>query len=77
MNIPHKIQALLEYPLEHVKDPILYHLVKDYELVPNIHRAKIDAHEGGMLELELTGERDNLFAGLEYLKDQGVKVTEL
>jgi hypothetical protein len=62
------IRVQLSYPLERVKEPVLYHLVMDYGLIPNIRRANIDVHTGGFIVLELTGER-------EFLEQCGITVT--
>ncbi len=37
--------------------PIVYHLVKDYNLIVNIFRAKVTAQEEGYLSLDITGAR--------------------
>ncbi len=71
------IRVQLDYPLEQVKEPIIYHLVTDYHLIPNIRRANIDVHTGGMLVLEIEGTRDNLDAGLDFLRGLGITVTEI
>jgi ABC-type methionine transport system ATPase subunit len=71
------IRVQLDYPLEHVKEPIIYHLVTDYHLIPNIRRANIDAHTGGMLVLEIEGTREDLDTGLEFLRNLGITVTEI
>lgn len=71
------IRVQLDYPLEHVKEPIIYHLVKDYHLVPNIRRANIDVHTGGMLVLQIEGTRENLDAGMEFLRGLNITVTEI
>jgi hypothetical protein len=71
------IRVQLDYPLDHVKDPIIYHLVTDYRLVPNIRRANIDVHSGGMLVLQLDGVQDDLTAGVEFLRGLGITVTEI
>ena len=71
------LRVQLDYPLAHVKEPILYHLVTDYQLVPNIRRANIDVHTGGMLVLQLKGEPANVQAGLEFLRGLGITVTEI
>ena len=34
MSETESIRVQLDYPLEHVKEPIIYHLVTDYSLVP-------------------------------------------
>lgn len=71
------IRVQLDYPLEHVKEPIIYHLVTDYQLVPNIRRANIDVHTGGMLVLQLEGTRENLDAGIAFLRNLNITVTEI
>ena len=48
------IRVKLDFPLEHVKEPVIYHLVTDYRLIPDIRRANIDVHAGGMMVLEPT-----------------------
>ena len=72
-----KIRVQLDYPLEHVKEPIIYHLVTDYRLIPDIRRANIDAHTGGMLVLEIEGSRDDLDAGMAFLRGLNIMVTEV
>ena len=74
--MPETIQVQLEYPLNHVKEPILYHLVTDYHLIPNIQRANIDVHAGGVLTLQLEGTRSDLDAGLAFLRGLGIAVRE-
>jgi ABC-type methionine transport system ATPase subunit len=69
------VRVQLDYPLERVKEPIIYHLVTDYHLIPNIRRANIDVHSGGMLVLEIEGERADLDAGLEFLRGLDITVT--
>lgn len=71
------IRVQLDYPLEQVKEPIIYHLVTDYHLVPNIRRANVDVHTGGMLVLQLEGERADLDAGIAFLRKLGITVTEI
>jgi ABC-type methionine transport system ATPase subunit len=77
MSDTQSIRVQLDYPLEQVKEPIIYHLVTDYNLIPNIRRANIDSHIGGMLVLQLEGTRDNLDAGIEFLRRIGITVTEV
>ncbi len=71
------IRVQLNYPLERVKEPILYHLVMDYGLIPNIRRANIDVHTGGFIFLELTGEKESLRRGLEWLQGLGITVSAI
>jgi len=71
------IRIQLDYPLEQVREPIIYHLVTDYQLIPNIRRANIDVHAGGILVLQLEGTRENLDAGIAFLRGLGITVTEI
>jgi hypothetical protein len=71
------IRVQLDYPLEQVTQPIIYHLVVDYRLIPNIRRANIDSHTGGMMVLELDGRREDLEAGIAYLRSLGIEVTDV
>jgi ABC-type metal ion transport system, ATPase component len=77
--MPDKVtrRVQLNYPLERVKEPILYHLVMDYGLIPNIRRANIDIHTGGFIVLELTGEEPSLDRGVRFLEDCGITVSEV
>ena len=68
------IRVQLNYPKSIVSEPIVYRLVTDFGLVPNIRHAKIDVHTGGYLFLELSGKRANLDRALEWLEAIGVGI---
>jgi hypothetical protein len=72
-----KVRLKLDYPLEHVKEPIIYHLVTDYKLIPSIRRANIDVHSGGFIVLEVEGDREDLDDGIAFLESLGITVTEV
>ncbi len=69
------IRVQLDYPLQQVTAPIIYELVIRFHLIPNIRRAQIDSHVGGMIVLEIEGESENLEAGQQYLRQLGITVT--
>ena len=71
------LRVQLDYPLDQVKEPIIYHLVTEFRLIPNIRRANIDFHTGGMLVLEMEGMKADLEAGVAYLRGLGITVTEI
>jgi L-aspartate semialdehyde sulfurtransferase ferredoxin len=71
------IRVQLDYPLDQVREPILYHLVKDYNLIPNIRRAQIDVRTGGMMILQLEGTPEDLEASMAFLRTMGISVMEL
>jgi L-aspartate semialdehyde sulfurtransferase ferredoxin len=55
------------------KDPILYQLAKDYSLVTNIKRARVD-EEAGWVEVELDGQAQDIEAALAYCASRGIEV---
>jgi len=65
-----------EYPLDQVRAPVLYHLIVDFGLIPNVYRANIDVHTGGFLEMELTGDPAALERALQWVGQQGVRVAD-
>lgn len=66
----------LTFPPRQSLKPIIYHLVKDYDLVPNILRAQIQPAQQGRMVLEITGAKENYEAGVAFLERQGLIVTE-
>ena len=66
----------LHYPLAKISAPIVTHLVTDYDLSPNLLRADVDARTGGWLVLGLTGDEARLQSALDWLREQGLEVSE-
>jgi hypothetical protein len=64
------------YPPELVHRPIIYALSKRFELVTNIHRAKLGDAES-WAEMELVGAPTDIAAGLGWLRRQGVLVARV
>lgn len=54
--------------------PLVYTLVKKFDLTFNILKATINPRREGLLVMELSGHRKNFNAGIKYLKELGVKV---
>ena len=72
-----KKKLSLLFPRHLVSEPITYRLVKDYELVVNIIKAKITPDEEGRLDLEVSGEESAINKGVDYLNRVGVEVKPL
>jgi NAD-dependent dihydropyrimidine dehydrogenase PreA subunit len=66
----------LTFPPRQSLKPIIYHLVKDYDIVPNILRAQIHPAQEGRMVVEITGRRDDLIDGIAFLEGQGLSVSE-
>ena len=60
-----------------VERPIIYRLVKDYDLEFNILKASITPEQEGLLVLELKGNRNEYDKGIEFLSKAGVKIQAL
>ena len=72
-----KKRIVLNYPQHLVDLPVISKLVKDYDLIVNIMRARITPNEEGRLVLELTGKRTGMEAGFKYLSEIGVEIQPL
>jgi ferredoxin len=72
-----KRKVVLTFPREKVNQPIIYRLVKDYELILNILRAEVMPKEIGRMVIELQGPKTNIEKGLKYLKRQLIEIESL
>ncbi|MCK9594308.1 MAG: 4Fe-4S binding protein [Candidatus Omnitrophica bacterium] len=70
-------RIVLHFPHRLVDQPIVYKLVKDYNLKFNILKAYVTPQEEGLMVLELIGQSDDFKKGLEYLNSSGVKMQPL
>jgi ABC-type methionine transport system ATPase subunit len=68
-----KRRVKLTYPLELLDQPVLYNLIKQYDLVTNIQRASVNMEEGWLV-LIIEGEEKVLEEGLAWLSSQGIKI---
>lgn len=70
-------KIVLRFPKRLVDRPIVYRLVKDYDLEFNILKAAITPEEEGLLVLELKGDRKEYDKGIDFLVKGGVKIESL
>ncbi|MFH1647223.1 MAG: NIL domain-containing protein [Chloroflexota bacterium] len=70
-------RIVLHFPPRLVNRPIVYRLVKDYDLEFNILKASVTPEEEGLMVLELRGNRQKYEKGIEFLAKTGVKVQPL
>lgn len=70
-------KVVLRFPNRQVDQPIVYKLVKDYNLQVNILKAQISQEDEGLLILELYGSESNYRNGISYLKRIRVKIQPL
>jgi ferredoxin len=69
-------RMMLSFPKSETEKPIVYHLVKDYDLVINIFRAKVTPEEYGYLVLDVSGSDQNIKRGMDYVRTFNVEVDE-
>ncbi|MFC1925218.1 4Fe-4S binding protein [Chloroflexota bacterium] len=70
-------KVVLHFPRPLLDQPVIYNLVKDYNLMFNIFKASVTPKEGGLLALELSGEQDDYEKGIKYLAEAGVEIQPL
>lgn len=75
MEISRRI--VLHFPSNIVDQPIVYHLIKDYDLVLNILRANVTPDKEGVMVLGVTGEEKDYEKGIKFLSRLGVKIEAL
>jgi hypothetical protein len=68
-----RMRARLTFPARLVQEPILYRLVKDFDILINIRRADVKA-DWGWVMLEMEAQDATLERGVKWLKEQGVQV---
>lgn len=69
--------VILRYAPEVVEEPIVYNLVKNFDLIPNIIKASVNPEKRGYLLLSLTGREEDYAAALTYLQQPGMEVQSL
>ena len=58
---------------ELIKEPIIWKLAKEFDVVTNIRRADV-TDERGWVILELDGDEDEIERSLEWVRKNGVRV---
>jgi len=70
-------RVVLTFPPNLIEQPIVYNLVKKYDLMVNILRANITPREQGRLVVELSGKKSDVDAGMAYLAGLGIEIQSL
>lgn len=63
----------IRFPEDKIKEPILYQLGRDYQVVTNVRRADVRERIGWM-DVELTGEVPEIERAIDGLRQTGVLV---
>ncbi|RMD59099.1 MAG: ferredoxin [Nitrospirae bacterium] len=68
-----KRRIRLTFPQELIKEPVIYTMAKECDVMPNIRRAKI-TEVAGEVVLELEGKEENIDRAVNFLVEKGVVV---
>jgi ABC-type methionine transport system ATPase subunit len=68
-----KRQVVFTFPEEQLKEPIIYNLSHQFQIVTNIRLADI-TEDRGWVTLELEGEDEEIERGIAWVTAKGVRV---
>jgi ferredoxin len=69
-------KLMLFFPRWEFEKPILYHLVKDHNLVVNVYRAKVTPEEEGYMVLDVTGTEEDIQRGMDFVNTFDITVND-
>lgn len=72
-----KKRIILRFKRNTIDKPIVYKLVKDYDLIFNILRANILPRAESMMVMEIEGTEENFNKGIEYLRRLSIDTTPI
>lgn len=70
------LRLFVSFPEELVDRPMIYELVKRFDVVPNIRRANVEGHSGWII-LELSGDEAARDGAVVYLEELGCTVNRM
>jgi ferredoxin len=75
MDVSRRI--VLHFPPSVTGQPVVYRLVKEFDLRFNILKASVSPGEEGLLVMELSGDQMSYDKGIQYLTEIGVNIQSL
>ena len=68
-----KRQVMFTFPMELIKEPVIFNLGVQFKVIPNIRQADISESKGWVV-LELEGEEKDIEEGIAWLISKGIRV---
>jgi ABC-type methionine transport system ATPase subunit len=68
-----RVKLYLTYPSRLVREPLIYHLSRTFDLVFNIRQASVN-EDIGIIAIELDGSEEAIEQGIAWLRERGVTV---
>ncbi|MBP1731712.1 MAG: 4Fe-4S ferredoxin iron-sulfur binding domain protein [Deltaproteobacteria bacterium] len=69
-----KKRVILRFKRNTIDKPIVYRLVKDFDLVFNILRANVSPKAESMMVMEIEGDDTKFAQGMEYLRSSNIAI---
>ena len=76
MTHPDALRLFVSIPEELVERPMIYEMIKRFDVVPSIRRANVEAHSAWVI-LELSGAHDARDLAIAYLEELGCTVNRM
>jgi hypothetical protein len=70
------LRLFVSFPEELVDRPLIYEVIKKFDVVPNIRRANVEGHSGWLI-LEVNGEQEQLDGAIAYFESLGCTVNRM
>jgi L-aspartate semialdehyde sulfurtransferase ferredoxin len=71
-----KVRLFVSFPEQLVDRPLIYEVIKKFDVVPSIRRANVEDHSGWII-LEMNGDSSQLDASVAYLEEVGCTVNRM
>ena len=71
-----KLRLHLTFPEGLIRDPIIWRLGRQYDIITNIRRANVEEHVGWVI-LEAEGTEEALEQGITWMREMGLQVDPL
>ena len=68
-----KKRVKLTFPQDLIKEPVIFTMARQFNVVPNIRRARVTETVGEMV-LELEGPEEDLEKGIQWLREKGIDI---
>ncbi len=70
------IRLFVSIPEDRVERPLIYEMIKRFDVIPSIRRANVEAHSAWVI-LELSGPNDARDLAISYLEELGCTVNRM
>jgi ABC-type methionine transport system ATPase subunit len=70
------IRLFVSFPEELVDRPLIYEIIKKFDVVPSIRRANVEEHSGWII-LEAQGDQHQLDGAIGYFEGLGCTVNRM